>query len=92
MPQNQLGLFDTPPDRNEVLLSLLLVGLLFAAFIILSALPDTRPTHNIPAPMAHPNTRGTEIMMLLSCSPPCFTHQGISNLNHKKRRYNGSLH
>src|SRR5688572_27803620 len=37
-----LGLFDTRPDRQDIRLGLGLVGLLFVALVILSALPDVR--------------------------------------------------
>jgi len=40
--QDQLGLFDTPPDRQEIRLSLVLVALLYAALALLLALPDIR--------------------------------------------------
>ena len=40
--QDHLGLFDTPPDRQEIRFSLMLVGLLFVALAILSVLPDVR--------------------------------------------------
>jgi signal transduction histidine kinase len=39
--QDGLGLYDTPPNRQEIRLALLLVGLLFTALVILSALPNT---------------------------------------------------
>ena len=42
MPKSRLGLFDTPPGRQESRLGLLLVALLFAALVILSALPAAR--------------------------------------------------
>ena len=47
MSQERLGLFDTPPDRQEVRLGLVLVVLLFVALFILSMLPDAqlRPIH-----------------------------------------------
>jgi hypothetical protein len=38
----RLGLFDTPPDRQEIRLSLAIVGLLFAALLIVFPLRDTR--------------------------------------------------
>ncbi len=34
MSQDHLGLFDTPPDRQEIRLSLAIVGLLFAALVL----------------------------------------------------------
>jgi signal transduction histidine kinase len=42
VPQSRLGLFDTPPDRREIRIGLALVGLLFAALAMLSAIPDAR--------------------------------------------------
>jgi signal transduction histidine kinase len=42
VPQDPLGLFDTPPDRRQVRLALALVALLFAALVILSFLPQVR--------------------------------------------------
>ena len=45
MAQDHLGLYDTPPDRQEVRLGLVLVGLLFVALAILSAMPDVGLRH-----------------------------------------------
>lgn len=42
MAHERLGLFDTPPDRREVLLSLAVVGLLFAAVVCAFPLRDTQ--------------------------------------------------
>ncbi|RYD98772.1 MAG: GHKL domain-containing protein [Sphingomonadales bacterium] len=42
MSQDQLGLFDTEPAREEIRLGLVLAGLLFVALVILSALPHIR--------------------------------------------------
>jgi hypothetical protein len=46
--QDQLGLFDTPPNRTEVRLALLLVGVLVASLVVLTLLPDVR-MHEIDA-------------------------------------------
>ena len=40
--QDYLGLYDTRPDRHEIRLSLLLVGLSFAALAVLSIMPNIR--------------------------------------------------
>ena len=42
MSQDCLGLFDTPPGRNEIRLSLAIVALLFFSLLIISMMPDTR--------------------------------------------------
>ena len=42
MSQEHLGLFDTPPDRQEIRFGLVLVGLLFVSLIFLSVLPEAR--------------------------------------------------
>ena len=42
MTNERLGLFDTPPDRQEIRLSLAIVGLLLAALLIVFPLRDTR--------------------------------------------------
>lgn len=42
MAREHLGLFDTPPGKQEIRLGLVLVGLLFASLLILSILPDAR--------------------------------------------------
>lgn len=42
MTQDQLGLFDTPPDRRQVRCSLAIVGLLIAAFLLLLPVRDVR--------------------------------------------------
>lgn len=42
MSHDHLGLFDTPPDRRQVRLSLAIVGLLFAAFLATFPVRDTR--------------------------------------------------
>jgi len=40
--QGRLGLFDTPPDRQEIRLSLAMVGLLFAAFFVILPMRNIR--------------------------------------------------
>ena len=42
MSQGRLGLFDTPPDRQEIRLSLAMVGLLFAAFFVILPMRNIR--------------------------------------------------
>ena len=42
MPKEHLGLYDTPPDRRQVQISVTLVGIVFAALGILSIRPDER--------------------------------------------------
>lgn len=42
MSQDHLGLFDTPPSRNQIRLSLAIVCLLIAALCLMSAFPDIR--------------------------------------------------
>ena len=42
MSQGHLGLFDTPPDRQEIRLSLAMVGLLFAAFFVILPMRNIR--------------------------------------------------
>ena len=42
MSQDHLGLFDTPPDRQQIRLSLVIVGLLLAAVPIILTEPDVR--------------------------------------------------
>ena len=42
MAHERLGLFDTPPNRREIGLSLAIVGLLFAALFLIFPLRDTR--------------------------------------------------
>ena len=42
MARQQLGLFDTPPDRREIRLSFAVVGLLFAALVLIFPLRDTQ--------------------------------------------------
>ena len=42
MSQDQLGLFDTPPDRQEIQFSLAVVGLLFAALVVTLSLREIR--------------------------------------------------
>ena len=42
MSQDNLGLFDTPPGRNEIRLSLAIVALLLVSLPILSVIPNTR--------------------------------------------------
>jgi signal transduction histidine kinase len=48
MPHQSLGLFDTPPSRRDVRLALLVLGLLFVAFLVILpfrdvSLPEVRP-------------------------------------------------
>src|SRR6187431_1188324 len=38
--QDHLGLFDTPPTRRQIRISLTMVGLLFATLLVLLALPN----------------------------------------------------
>src|SRR5688500_17960378 len=40
MSQDNLGLFDTPPDRTEVRLGLAIVAVLFVVVVIISLMPD----------------------------------------------------
>ncbi|HET6942881.1 MAG TPA: ATP-binding protein [Sphingomicrobium sp.] len=40
MAQDRLGLFDTPPDRQEIRLSVAIVGLLFAALVVILPIRD----------------------------------------------------
>ncbi len=40
MSLDQIGLFDTPPGPRQVRLALALVGVLFVALAVLSAIPD----------------------------------------------------
>ena len=42
MAPDQLGLFDTPPNRHEIRLSLVIVGLLFAALLLILPVHDIR--------------------------------------------------
>ena len=42
MSQDQLGLFDTPPDRKQVRFSLLIVGLLFVVLLLILPVRDVR--------------------------------------------------
>ena len=42
MAHERLGLFDTPPDRGEIRLSLAIVGLLFATLFLIFPLRDTQ--------------------------------------------------
>ena len=42
MARDQLGIFDTPPDRREVRLALAIVGLLFAVFLLIFPVRDHR--------------------------------------------------
>ena len=52
MSQDNLGLFDTPPDRRQKRFALALVGLLFAALIMTAILPNPRlPEINAFIPM-----------------------------------------
>ncbi|KQY35835.1 hypothetical protein ASD38_04605 [Caulobacter sp. Root487D2Y] len=54
MPQEHLGLFDTPPTRRQVQFSLVIVGLLFAALLVILPVRDVplRPIHAF-IPMAN---------------------------------------
>ena len=40
--QDHLGLFDTPPSRKQIRFSLAIVGLLFAAFLLILPVRDIR--------------------------------------------------
>ena len=42
MAQDQLGLFDTPPNRQQIRFSLFIVGLLFAALLLIVPVRDIR--------------------------------------------------
>ena len=42
MSQDHLGLFDTPPDRQQIRFSLVIVGLLFAALLLILPVRDIR--------------------------------------------------
>jgi signal transduction histidine kinase len=45
--QEKLGLFDTPPNRNEIRIGLAIVGLLFLAFVLLLPLNSVRLRENV---------------------------------------------
>lgn len=42
LAQEHLGLFDTPPNREEIRLGLIIVGLLFAAFFLVLPMRDVQ--------------------------------------------------
>ncbi|HEY6816073.1 MAG TPA: hypothetical protein VI168_11080 [Croceibacterium sp.] len=40
MSQDHVGLFDTPPTRRQIRISLAMVGLLFIALLVILVLPN----------------------------------------------------
>ena len=42
MSQDHLGLFDTPPSRKQIRFSIAIVGLLFAALVLILPVRDIR--------------------------------------------------
>lgn len=59
MPQDRLGLFDTPPDRRQILIGLAIVGLLCASF------PVVYPVRNVLWPRVDAFIPVVDAVMLL---------------------------